>query len=160
MQPSSAAALEQLASLHAEAGEATQLEGVVERLRALGPESAATHYYAAVASFLRGDAARALAQGEDAIAADPQYAAVYDLVGAALTTLDRPDRAREAFMTSLRFNAHDSTAYANLGLLALRAGDTSGAIDYFAEALWLESDMPMAREGLSASLSARRNSGR
>lgn len=156
MQPPSAAALEQLASLHAEAGEADQLEGVVERLRALSPESAATHYYAAVASFLRGDAARALEQGEAAIAADAQYAAVYDLVGAALTTLDRPDRAREAFMTSLRFNAHDSTAYANLGLLALRAGDSSSAIDYFAEALWLEPDMPMARGGLSASLSATR----
>ncbi len=156
MQPPSITALEQLASLYADAGQTTPLDGVVGQLRELAPRGAATGYYAAVASFLRGDAEQAVRHAESAIAIDRKYAAVYDLIGAAFTTLGQADRARDAFMTSLRFNAHDSTAYANLGVLELRAGNYEAASDYFAEALWLEPDSPMAREGLNASLLPRR----
>jgi Flp pilus assembly protein TadD len=86
--------------------------------------------------------------GKPSAAAD-YYAAVYDLVGAAYTRLERNAAAREEFETSLRFNAHDSTAYTNLGLLELSAGNRVEAAGYFAEALWLAPDSSTARQGLA-----------
>ena len=84
-----------------------------------------------------------------AIAADPKYAAVYDLLGAAQTKLEQPKAARDAFETSLRFNAHDSSAYTNLGLLELSAANGPAAARDFAEALWLDPGSDAARQGLA-----------
>ena len=53
------------------------------------------------------------------------------------------------FERSLSFDAHDSTAYANLGLLALAGGDTREARRLFAEALWLDPESATARHGLA-----------
>jgi Flp pilus assembly protein TadD len=80
---------------------------------------------------------------------DPRYAAVYDLLGAAYTRLDKPHEARAAFQKSLSFDAHDSTAYTNLGLLELADGKRQAAARYFAEALWLAPESAVAREGLA-----------
>jgi Flp pilus assembly protein TadD len=102
-----------------------------------------------VAAFLEGDAARALNAAQKAIALDASYAAAYDVAGAAHTKLGQPDLAARAFQTSLRFDPHDSTAYTNLGLLALAAGEKSAARNYFAEALWLTADDKAARDGLA-----------
>ncbi|MEQ1909249.1 MAG: hypothetical protein ABMA15_10530, partial [Vicinamibacterales bacterium] len=55
----------------------------------------------------------------------------------------------QAFQTSLRFDPHDSTAYTNLGLLALAAGARADAVNYFAEALWLTPNSQAARDGLT-----------
>jgi Tfp pilus assembly protein PilF len=52
------------------------------------------------------------------------------------------------FERSLVFDAHDSAAYANLGLLALAAGRSDEARRYFAEALWLDASSNVGREGL------------
>ena len=57
--------------------------------------------------------------------------------------------ARAHFERSLAFDAHDSTAYANLGLLALAAGRMDEAASRFAEALWLDAGNHAARDGLS-----------
>ena len=57
--------------------------------------------------------------------------------------------ARQAFERSLTFDAHDSTAYTNLGLLELAAGDQAAARRFFAEALWLTPDSATARQGLA-----------
>ena len=57
--------------------------------------------------------------------------------------------ARQAFDKSLSFNAHDSTAYENLGILALNAGYRDVAVNYFAEALWLDPGSQVARQGLA-----------
>ena len=54
-------------------------------------------------------------------------------------------------MKSLSFDAHDSTAYENLGVLELNAGNRALAAKYFAEALWLVPDSQTARQGLSQS---------
>ena len=48
-----------------------------------------------------------------------------------------------------RSNAHDSTAYTNLGLLALAEGHTLAARRRFAEALWLDPESSAARQGLA-----------
>ena len=147
--PVDAAACEQLAALHADAGDSARLDPVVRTLEAVAPGAASTLYYTAVSAFLHGDAKAALDAAGRAIAADPTYAAAYDMAGAAHTKLGQADLAAKAFQTSLRFDPHDSTAYGNLGLLALAAGDKAAARNYFAEALWLTPDDRTARDGLA-----------
>ena len=61
--------------------------------------------------------------------------------------------ARRLFERSLTFDAHDSTAYTNLGVLALDAGQRDEAASRFAEALWLNAADATARQGLSRALS-------
>jgi spermidine synthase len=145
-------ALEQLASLHAEAGDRAQLDAAIARMRTAMPAHAVTAYYEGVAAFLRGDDAGAQRSAERAVAIDATYAAAYDLLGAAHTKRGDTDKARAAFLESLRFDAHDSTAYANLGVLALNQGFAAAAADYFAEALWLDADSALARDGLARAL--------
>jgi spermidine synthase len=147
-QPVNPAACEQLAELYADAENRTDLKPVVQTLHDAAPDAAGTHYYAAVLAFLEGNAQAALASAQKAIAADSKYAAAYDIAGAAHTRLGQADDAARAFQTSLRFDPHDSTAYTNLGLLALAEGRTAEARNYFAEALWLTPDSAPARDGL------------
>jgi Flp pilus assembly protein TadD len=147
--PPAASACEQLASLYADAGDATHLEGVVQTLKTTAPERAPTLYYTAVLAFLQGNAQAALDAAQKAIAADATYAAAYDMAGAAHTKLGEPDHAAQAFQTSLRFDPHDSTAYTNLGLLALAEGNRAEARNYFAEALWLTPDSKPALDGMA-----------
>jgi Flp pilus assembly protein TadD len=123
MTPPNAIALEQLASLFADAGDSAQLEATVTRLREVAPHRPGTHYYGAVAAFLRGKPDDTVRLAERTIGVDPAYAPVYDLLGAAYTKLGQAVNARDAFLTSLRLDAHDSTAYTNLGLLELAAGN-------------------------------------
>jgi len=141
-------ALEQVASLLADAGDTVKLDETVRRLREVAPQRPATAYYAAVSAFLRGHVEEAVTFAEGAIALDPAFAPVYDLLGAAKTKLGQADAARQAFETSLRYDAHDSTAYTNLGLLELAGGDLEAARNSFAEALWLVPDSVTARQGL------------
>jgi len=143
------ASLEQLASLFADAGDVAQLDQTVSHLRALAPDRAGSLYYAAVSAFLHGQTEETVRLAERAIAADPRFAPVYDLVGAAYTKLERPLDAKKAFEASLRFDAHDSTAYTNLGLLELVGGNRPAAANYFAEALGLAPNSTTAREGLA-----------
>lgn len=146
---SSSSAVQQLAALAADAGDRAQLDRHVQQLRTRDPDSAATHYYAAVSAWLHERTDDAVQWAERAIAIDPSYAAVYDLLGAALTRRGDRAGARAAFETSLQYDAHDSTAYTNLGLLALGAGDRLAARNYFAEALWLDPESATARRGLA-----------
>jgi spermidine synthase len=142
-------ALEQEATLVADAGDALQLEAVVDRLKRAAPESAVAHYFEAVLRFLRGDVEATVASAERAIVADREYAPTYDLLGAARTKQGQTSAAREAFESSLHLNAHDSTAYTNLGVLALTEGNRRLAAGLFAEALWLDPASRTAREGLA-----------
>jgi Flp pilus assembly protein TadD len=151
--PTEPEALEQLASVAADAGDSAQLDEAAGRLQALAPDRAGTLYFSAVSAFIHGRLDDTVHLAERAIAADGTYAPVYDLVGAAYTKLDRPGDAKKAFETSLRFDAHDSTAYTNLGLLALAAGNRPAAANNFAEALGLSPSSETAREGLARSQS-------
>ena len=141
--------LEQLASLYADSGDTVRLDATVAELLKLAPGQAVIEYFHAVASFLHGDANGAVESARRAIELDPNYPPTYDLIGAAYTKLAQLDAAREAFKKSLAFDAHDSTAYENLGVLELNAGNRALAARYFAEALWLVPDSPTARQGLS-----------
>jgi spermidine synthase len=148
-------ALEQLASLFAEAEDLPELEAAVDNMQRTAADRAGTYYYGAVLAFLRAQPGEAVQLALRAIAIDRNYAPVYDLLGAAYTRLGNPSEARDAFETSLRLDAHDSTAYSNLGLLHLAAGNSEPARRYFAEALWLAPDSSMAREGLARAQSSR-----
>ena len=147
--PDDPAASEQLASLFADHGDLAQLDRIVDGLQRTAPSRSGTHYYAAVAAFLHGNADRAVELGQRATTADPVFPPAYDLLGAAYTKLGRLAEARDAFLRSLHFDAHDSTAYTNLGLVALRVGDREEAARYFAEALNLVPNSSVAREGLA-----------
>ena len=140
---------EQLASLYADASKLPELDAEVDMLRSAAPDRAAAFYYAAVSRFLHGQFADTVALTTKAIAADPAYAATYDLAGAAYTKVGDLRAARNAFELSLRANAHDSSAYANLGLLELSVGSRAEAARDFAEALWLDPHSTPAREGLA-----------
>jgi Flp pilus assembly protein TadD len=142
-------ALEQLASLYADAGDVAALEGLVSALHDAAPNGAAGFYYQAAARLLKNDSAGAVEAAKRAIVADPKYTATYDLLGAACTKLNQPEEARQAFLKSLTFDAHDSAAYTNLGLIDLEVGDRAAAANHFAEALWLAPESKTAREGLA-----------
>jgi spermidine synthase len=146
--PADASAWEQLASLHADREDGVALEQVVDVLRREFPQRAATWYFAASASFLRGDADSALTLVRRAIELDWNYADAYNLLGAVHGTAGDIVAARNAFRTSLRFDPRDPVTYVNLAQLELAAGQRDAAADLFAEALSLDPSSRAARDGL------------
>jgi Flp pilus assembly protein TadD len=140
---------EQMASLMADGADTIRLEQALDVLRHLTPEGASTYYYDAVLKLLRGNLPDAQVLAERGMGLHPTYAPFYDLVGAIYTKRGDVFRARWAFNQSLAYDAHDSTAYENLGLIALETGDRAAARNYFAEALWLVPGSRVAREGLA-----------
>ena len=151
--PSDPAGHEQLASLYADAGDTVRLDQAVRTLQSTaGEDAAATLYYSAAAQLLHGNLPQAMLLAERGIGFHPDYAALYDLAGATYTKLGQVFRARWAFDQSLRFDAHDSTAYENLGLLAFEEGNLPAARNYFAEALWLNPSSAVARQGVQRAM--------
>jgi spermidine synthase len=146
--PPDPAALEQLASLYSDAGDAVRLDVVVNRLQPWAHERAGPHYYAAGSKFLQGRFDEALAGARHAVALDPRYAAAHNLLGAIHASLGQAEAAREAFRAALSLDPRDSATYTNLGLLELSAGNRRTAADLFAEALSLDPASLAARRGL------------
>ena len=66
-----------------------------------------------------------------------------------MASAERAIAAREAFESSLRLNAHDSTAYTNLGVLALSEGDRRVAAGFLPKRSWLDPASKTDREGLA-----------
>ena len=60
--------------------------------------------------------------------------------------------AQQQFEAALKLDRSNSWVYYNLGLLFLNAGNREAAVNYFAEALWLDADSKVARDGLAAAL--------
>jgi Flp pilus assembly protein TadD len=154
IKPLRAAAIEQLAALFSASGDSEQLDVAVQKLKELAPEAASTHHYAAVAEIMKDDFKDAVRLANAAIAADAEYTAAYDVAGAAHLKLGEVEPARLAFESSLRYNPHDSTAYTNLGIIELNRGNAEGASRFFAEALWLDPESTVARQGLTQTKAA------
>ena len=146
---------EQLASLHADRGDVVRLRPVVEVLRRDFPDRAASWYFAASETFLRGDLINALLLIRRAIELDPGYADAHNLLGAIHATAGNIDAGREAFRASLRLDPRDAITYVNLAQLELNAGQRSVAANLFAEALSLDPNSMPAREGLAQARSTR-----
>ena len=140
---------EELASLHADAGDAVRLHPVVEVLRREFPMRAASWYFAASESFLKGDVTTALPLVRRAIDLDAGYADAYNLLGAIQATAGDIAAGRDAFRTSLRLDPRDVVTYINLAQLELNAGQGPVAANLFAEALSLDPNSMPAREGLA-----------
>jgi spermidine synthase len=146
---------EQSASLHADRGDVVRLRPVVEVLRRDFPDRAATWYFAASETFLRGDLTNALLLVRRAIELDPRYADAHNLLGAIHATAGNIDAGRDAFRASLRLDPRDAITYVNLAQLELNAGQRSVAANLFAEALSLDPNSMPAREGLAQATTAR-----
>ena len=147
--PANVPALEQLASVLSDLGDAARLEPVAVRLVKEAPKNAWAHYYAASLFFLQQRPDMALQAARNAVAIEPGHAKAHNLIGAALASMGQRDSARAAFTTSLKADPREPGTYTNLATLELQSGNRDLAIRYFAEALTVDPTSQTAREGLA-----------
>jgi Flp pilus assembly protein TadD len=140
---------EQLASVLADAGDATRLTPLADALRAKFPERDEPAYYHATALFMQGRTAEAADETRRLLARNPRHARAQNLLGATCATLGDRDCAHAAFEASLAANPRDPVTYVNLGLFYLQGGDPARAAGYFAEALAIDPTSAGARNGLA-----------
>ncbi len=146
--PEDPVVLEHLASLFADAGSAMALAPLVEKLQQRYPDRPGTMYYAAAWHLLTGDFSGAREFANRTIALEPKRAPAHNLLGAAYANLGESQLAKQAFRNALELNPRDSSAYANLGLLAL-SENRAEAARRFVEALLLDPGSAAARQGLA-----------
>ncbi|MEQ1907241.1 MAG: fused MFS/spermidine synthase [Vicinamibacterales bacterium] len=151
--PDESAALEQLASIFADVGDAGRLGAVVTAL-SRHPERSGTAYYTAAHHFLRGELEPALAAAQRAVSLDPRFARAQNLVGAIYATRGDAASARKAFEASLVLDSQDPATYQNLALLELNTGNAASAARLFGEALSLDPSSDGARQGLARARAA------
>ena len=148
--PNSMEALEQLASVLSDVGDASRLEPVVQRLVQGAPKNPWSHYYAASLFFIRSRPDLALPAARNAIALDPSNAKAQNLMGACLASMGQTDAARAAFLASIAADPKEAGTYNNLATLELQSGNRDRAARYFAEALTVDPSSQAARDGLAS----------
>jgi Flp pilus assembly protein TadD len=148
--PADPAALEQLASILLDMGDAQRLEPVAQQFLKEAPNNGWSHYYAASLFFLRGRFDTALQAARNAVALDPSNAKAYNVMGASLASLGQNDAARTAFETSLKVDPREAGTYANLATLELQTGNRERARKYFTEALVIDPKNQPALDGLAS----------
>ena len=131
-QPANLPAVEQLASIFSDAGDAERLAPAVARLRAQALDRASTRYYSAALAYMQQRPDIAIREAEAALAIDPAYARAQNVLGAALAGVGQRDRARAAFVSALRLDPRDPATYSNLATLELEAGNVGAARQLFA----------------------------
>lgn len=151
-QPANLAAVEQLASIFSDAGDAERLAPAVARLRAQAMDRATTRYYSATLAYMQQRPDIAVGEAEAALAIDPSFARAQNVLGAALAGLGQRDRARAAFHAALRLDPRDPANYSNLATLEMEGGNRDLAHRLFAEALTLDPGNAVARDGLARTL--------
>lgn len=149
------AALEQLASVLSDVGDAARLEPVVARFVAEAPKSTWAHYYAGSLFFMQNRLEMAVQAARNAVSLDPGNAKAHNLLGACLASMGQADAARTAFEASLKADPRESGTYTNLATLELQAGNRARALHYFAEALTVDPLSQSARDGLASMQSPR-----
>jgi len=148
--PGDVPALEQLASILSDLGDAGRLEPVVQRLVKEAPTSTWSHYYASSLFFQQGRLDMALQAARNAVSFDPANAKAHNLIGASLASMGNTDAARTAFEASLNADPRDPGTYTNLATLELQAGNREQARKYFTEALTIDPSSQAARDGLNS----------
>ncbi len=148
--PGNLAALEQLASILSDIGDATRLEPVAARLVSEAPKNTWSHYYAGSLFFMQNRLDLAVQAARNAVALDPANAKAHNLLGACLASLGQAEAARAAFEASIKADPRESGTYTNLATLELQAGNRARALHYFAEALTVDPMSQSAREGLAS----------
>jgi tetratricopeptide (TPR) repeat protein len=143
---------EQAASIFADIGDAERLRPLAAHIGQRWPDRPSAAYFAGTTAFMEGkpeDAERFARQG---IAAHPNEAQLYTLLGASSASLKRAAAARAAFEKALTLSPRDPVSYTNLGLLDLEAGAPQSAIRWFAEALIIDPTSVVAINGLAQAL--------
>jgi spermidine synthase len=148
-QPGNLEAVEQLASVFTDAGDAERLAPAVARLRAEALNRASTRYYSATLAYMQQRPDLAVHEAEAAISIQPDHALAHNVLGAALAGMGQRDRARAAFEASLQADPRDPATHSNLATLELEAGHLDVARHHFAEALMLDPGNTVARDGLA-----------
>jgi Tfp pilus assembly protein PilF len=148
--PADVPALEQLASILSDIGDATRLEPVVQRLLKEAPKSEWAHYYAASLFFLQNRPDVAVQAARNAVAINPANAKAHNLIGAGLASMGNIDAARTAFEASIKEDPKAPATYTNLATLELQAGNRDLARQYFAEALAIDPTSQTARDGINS----------
>lgn len=149
--------LEQQASIAADAGDVAALEDAVKRLRLHAPASPATLYYTGTLALANGRATEAVEAARAATTRGGDFRA-WNLLGAALASAGAPrDQVTASFRGAAASAPRDPTAYVNLGLAALQAGDATEASAWFAEALTIDPGNAAARRGFAVARPAGMN---
>jgi tetratricopeptide (TPR) repeat protein len=146
-------AMDQLASVFADAGDLPRLASIVKQLEQVAPDSEATVYYSAALQFMSGHADDAL---HIVSRFPPKTARQLNLAGAAYGATGRAEEARQAFLQSLQADPRDPATYANLGELEMDHGNPKLASRYVAEAIILDATSARARDGLAKAIALRR----
>ena len=149
LDPASAEALAQLASIFADAGDAARLTPIADELIQRFPAREDGHYYQATALFLERRAAEAAGALDVLMKMNPGHAKGHNLRGVVCAALDNAECARAAFSESARLNPRDPSAYVNLGYFHLERGDPAMAAEFFSEALAVDATATAARQGLT-----------
>ena len=145
-------AIEQLAALHADQGDAERLRFFVDQLQQRWPDRPATAYYRATFAMLIGQPQDAIAAAEPASRRHPLDARLQNVLGVAYASVGRRDDARRAFETALERDPRDAATYTNLGLLDLETGQPERAVSRLGEALLLDPDSARALAALADAL--------
>ena len=153
--PDDPRAAEQLASVLADSGDGERLAPLADAMVNRFPDRLEARYYRATALFLRGQTQDAIAAARHVVDARPDHARAQSLLGAACAAAGQRDCAMTAFAAAIRGNPRDASGYVNAGVLALQSGNPSGAADYFASALTIDSSSKPARDGLAQARSPR-----
>jgi tetratricopeptide (TPR) repeat protein len=98
---------------------------------------------------------QALAAAEHGLELDPEHVDCLNVRATALRQLGRPDEAEAATLGALELDPESSFSHATAGWNFVQRGDYERAATHFREALRLEPDNEMAREGILAVLKAR-----
>ena len=120
--PPTSPALEQLASILSDVGDASRLEPVVQRLVKEAPKNTWAHYYAASLFFIQDRLDLSLQAARNAVAIDPANAKAQNLLGACLASMGQNDAARAAFESSIKADPKEPGTYTNLATLELQTG--------------------------------------
>ena len=152
--PDDPAAMEQLASVYADAGDAAGLTQVAETLVSKFPSREKSHYYHANALFLNGRIREAMEEARTVVAGNPKDSRAQNLLGVSCANLGLKDCALAAFTAALAVDPRDPATYVNLGVFHLQAANPAAAVQYFSVALTLDHASDPARQGLAEAQAA------
>lgn len=147
--PASARAREQLASIYADREDASGLAPLAGEMMRRNPERPESAYFAGTSEMLSGRFAEAARFADAATRANPKYAGAWILAGAAYGSLGDRDRAQASFGAAIAADPRNPVAYLNLGMLQAASGQLDEAASTFAEALIVEPSYEPARVALA-----------
>ena len=144
---------EQLASVFADANDATRLNELAGVLARQFPDRDKPRYFKAFAAMLEQRPNDAIAEIRGVVAKNPRDARSQNLLGIACAAIDDRACAQAAFDTALAVGPRDTDTLINLGVFHLPA-DPARAKRAFQTALTVDRSSEAARQGLAEARAA------